>query len=597
MTPLSQHVLKRHLRSIGKTEKLANQVTALVRAALKAALLHLRDRPHPANLRDTLDGIQGVIERLRYTAALLVQDRLGELAAWGHAAMGKVLAMEVGRSEINAPKFHLAGESWKSEGIADYLKIIIRPPAKWFLRQLVGRAPELLTRLIDPQAASEIVLAGVAQGFDRTKIAKNLTVAFDGYGGAARRVVRTEGARIATESQLAVSEELPDIVIGYQINAVPKTEYSRPEHLKRSGTRYWREPKAGQLGFDQMPRPPIDPPGVVEYNCRCVTGNHRVFGSIKSISRAWYEGEGVELRTRFGARLTVTANHPVATDKGFVAAHALCEGNYVLSDGIRSCQFSDDVHDGVPTIEEVFEAALVSGGDLLIERPNSLEFHGDGKAMKGDVRVVFPDTVLMGGGYAEYGEGNDQFRFIGRERLAVRSQSLTGFSFRRHTSPLQLLGRGTATNRNARVLESQDKAERGGSFFDATASKTVLVSQRLEGFARSVACDEFGRNDDSFLQPSKSLVFAFCAERDPRFDELTANGDVSGAEFLHHLVDRHSADIGRDQLVSVKRRRLASHVYSVDTGLGYYTGSDSIVSIVQGNCYLVPLISVGGKIV
>ncbi len=81
--------------------------------------------------------------------------------------------------------------------------------------------------------------------------------------------MRTEGARIATESQLAVSEEIPDLVVGYQINAVPKTEYSRPEHLKRSGTRYWRNPKGNQLGLDQMPRPPIDPGGVVCWNCRC----------------------------------------------------------------------------------------------------------------------------------------------------------------------------------------------------------------------------------------------------------------------------------------------------------------------------------------
>lgn len=263
-SPISNAVLRRHLASIGKTERLAAHAAALVKAARRAVLNSIPDKPQPWHLGPLLASVRGIVERLRYAMGHMIQSRMTGLAEWGHLSMARVLSTAVKRAGAFEPE-----PEAKSEGIADYLRLIIRPPAQWVLRQLVGYAPEMLTRLIDPQAASDIVLAGVSQGYDRTKIAKELTQAFGGFENAARRVVRTEGARVATASQLEVSEEIPDMVVGYTINAVPKTEFSRPDHLKRSGTRYYRNPVGDQLGMDVMPQPPIDYPGKLEYNCRC----------------------------------------------------------------------------------------------------------------------------------------------------------------------------------------------------------------------------------------------------------------------------------------------------------------------------------------
>ena len=256
--------LRRHLSAVYRTERLAGAVGQLAREALRYALRQLPDQLTAFNVRHVADLIRGIVARLRHVAGYLIAVRLKGLAEWGHLAMARVLTTGAKRELAKTE------EAVVAEDLLDYLKMIIRPPSQWFLKQVVGRAPDLLTRLIDPQAASDIVLQGVAEGFDRTKIAKNLTQVFGGFESSARRVARTEGLRVATQTQLSASEEIPELVIGYKVFAVPKTEYSRPEHLKRSGTSYFRNPKGDQLGFDVLPQPPFDNPGnVLQHNCRC----------------------------------------------------------------------------------------------------------------------------------------------------------------------------------------------------------------------------------------------------------------------------------------------------------------------------------------
>ena len=255
--------LRRHLSAVYRTERLAGAVGQLARAALRYALRQLPDQLTAFNVRHVADLIRGIVARLRHVAGYLIAVRLKGLAEWGHLAMARVLTTGAKRELAKTE------ESVVTEDLLDYLKMIIRPPSQWFLKQVVGRAPDLLTRLIDPQAASDIVLQGVAEGFDRTKIAKNLTQVFGGFETSARRVARTEGLRVATQTQLSASEEIPELIRGYQILSVLDARV-RPDHRARHGTIYHREPKGDQLGFDVMPQPPIDQPGnVLAWNCRC----------------------------------------------------------------------------------------------------------------------------------------------------------------------------------------------------------------------------------------------------------------------------------------------------------------------------------------
>jgi len=272
--------LRRHLSAVYRTERLAGGMGQLVRAALRAALESIPDKPHPSNMGQALSRVRDIGDRLRLVAGFALAGRLRDLAEWGHLAMGRVLTSRAkeytddatgtnrNKPEQSVVPAGLASEFMR-EDLSDYLKLLIDPPGFDFLRLIVGDAPDLLTRLIDPQAASNTVLQGIAQGWDRRRIAAELTDVFGGWESSARRVARTEGLRVATRTQLSASEEIPDLVQGYQVLSVLDARV-RPEHRERHGTIYHRNPRGSQLGFDVMPQPPLDNPGsVLAHNCRC----------------------------------------------------------------------------------------------------------------------------------------------------------------------------------------------------------------------------------------------------------------------------------------------------------------------------------------
>ena len=129
-----------------------------------------------------------------------------------------------------------------------------------------------LSKLADPGVLAAKVAAGVQQGWTVQRIAADIRPAVQGAVTSARRVARTAGLWIAHEAELHVYEEgLSDIVVGYTVRAVVD-EATRKKHRERNGTAYYRHPKAGQLGFEEMPRPPRESPkdgGGWSFNCRC----------------------------------------------------------------------------------------------------------------------------------------------------------------------------------------------------------------------------------------------------------------------------------------------------------------------------------------
>lgn len=154
-------------------------------------------------------------------------------------------------------------------GRYDYSRLMIQPPSMSELTRIVGPAPLRLTKLFDPEKTARVIWQGISQGHDRRTIAKSLEKVLNNDAVAARRVARTEGLRVATHTQLAASEQIPDLITGYQVLATLDSR-TRPEHRQRHGTIYHRNPKPGQKGFDQMPHPPIEADGTIAYNCRCM---------------------------------------------------------------------------------------------------------------------------------------------------------------------------------------------------------------------------------------------------------------------------------------------------------------------------------------
>ena len=126
----------------------------------------------------------------------------------------------------------------------------------------------------------------------------------------------------------------------------------------------------------------------------CVLGDTLVSSlGVRAAYRREYTGEVVTIRTARGHELTVTPNHPILTDQGWVAAGLLKCGDNVISRAAfngNKCP-SPDVYKDEPRIEDVY-SALLERGDMLRFPASSGYFHGD--ISNGKIDAIFPQGLL-----------------------------------------------------------------------------------------------------------------------------------------------------------------------------------------------------------
>jgi hypothetical protein len=129
------------------------------------------------------------------------------------------------------------------------------------------------TRLGNPSNIASTINTMRLQGKTTRQIAKAIEPQVYGVKSTVARVVRDAGQYAATVQNVSTWNSLPrDFIVGYEVHAVPKTMYSRPDHLERSGTVYYFEPTRNQKSMADCPLPPYDREGgrlVLKYNCRC----------------------------------------------------------------------------------------------------------------------------------------------------------------------------------------------------------------------------------------------------------------------------------------------------------------------------------------
>lgn len=150
-------------------------------------------------------------------------------------------------------------------------------------------------------------------------------------------------------------------------------------------------PGAGQftaLGVS-VAHPPAHP--------NCFPVGTVVRGAFVAGLQARYAGEMVEVRTASGKRLALTANHPVLTSGGMVAANRLRQGMQAFSDALGTGDPSPlgrvNEHHGPAGIDEVLRALRREGATGSLA-PSAGDLHGDGAGVHDNIDVVWSDGVL-----------------------------------------------------------------------------------------------------------------------------------------------------------------------------------------------------------
>lgn len=274
----------------------------------------------------------------------------------------------------------------------------------------------------------------------------------------------------------------------------------------------------------------------------CVPGDSLLqAGPTQAMTRRWYSGP-LAVILLGGSELAVTPNHPVWTQRGWIAAKDVQQGDYLVSAVPR-----DGALGGHPNIQrepslasEVFDALGQAGAPQRMMTA-AVDFHGDG--MAGEVDVVRADRVLP------------QHRFGVRQ--PTEKIVLPG-SYLPRAMPLSRL------RLSAELLEAVAVGSPSG--MGGSAEEQALLAGHL-GHANE-------------------LRLGVGAQREAGSLESQPDGLQGNAYQPPDLLQCESGSVSRVEVIGTDVRPFSGHVFNLVTDSGWYVANGVIIHNCQLNMAL-----------
>lgn len=245
------------------------------------------------------------IQRIR----MKLQDAFDSFHRWSWSSTVEIYAKTIPRSfyrKIN-PKFAISGLENVQDGIPNYRLLfgisdiafrLFNEPVlakrkklsdkEWLsvLQELIFPAPteqetmnliyasdefgldwqdrilNLSRKIPDVDRLARELAKGFSDGENQQQLKNRIKPLVSGIESSTKRVVRTEGLRIAERTQRKAWDDLGEMMMGVQILAV-LDQNTRQHHALRNGTIYYKQPAEGQQDISTIPMLPDEP------NCRC----------------------------------------------------------------------------------------------------------------------------------------------------------------------------------------------------------------------------------------------------------------------------------------------------------------------------------------
>lgn len=423
-------------------------------------------------------------------------------------------------------------------------RILFPPPSQREVAEMVGRTgwadrfANLSKLITDKRALFGQLVTGYSDGENLKQLTKRVLPLVDDISASAKRIARTEGMRIAEQMQRKSWAPLGDMLEGAQIIAV-LDERTRPEHATRNGTIYYANPKGNQKGMQELPDLPDAP--------NCILPKHSIGGIISGALKAWYAGEVIQITMATGRSITVTANHPILTEHGFVAASTIQKGDYLLSDRKKvhgPSVVANHVQQRPVVIEDVFDSIAVDG---VRTKPVIVDFHGDELEMKGQVEVVGYQRVLLNR------EVSKAIEFIDKDLF---SDSNVQFS------------------------------PESGAGSECLSAGGVAVAAPSRPCLRKLSLDQLPIGLQS--TPLHSLSIGLTAKLHTLLLQMVSESYPSDATVFRYLVQRFPRMVLRDKVLDVSYRHYSGHVYDLQSEVGWYSCNGIIVH--NCRCMSVPIL-------
>ena len=329
---------------------------------------------------------------------------------------------------------------------------------------------------------------------------------------------------------------------------------------------------------------------------RCLTGDSLITSAddVTGISKRWFDGKIVVIKTAAGRELTCTPNHPILTGSGWIHAGLLNVGGNVISDGIgkRGTVTNGNNEDIKTTIHDCVESFLSSRKVRPVPMPTTAkDFHGDGIGSK--VAVVYSDSFLSNSVNATGAEHICKDCFISRHSNLKRffyrfcSVDFSGLFYR--------LSSGSIVRRFGEVLfllRSAISHTRRLLFAPvSTIYSSLLKCPSNHGSAISKL---FGNaaNPNSVIKKSDSVIHVdtddFTGSVDASIIKHPDDSIEAYAKLASELLAGSAGSVFIDDIVNVDIRDFSGHVYNLETVKGWYTANGIITH--NCRCSMVPVL-------
>ena len=314
---------------------------------------------------------------------------------------------------------------------------------------------------------------------------------------------------------------------------------------------------------------------------------------VKALLRRKFEGDVIDITTRGGRHLSVTANHPILTVNGWVKAGLLHDGDALL------CGFAGKGHDfGVPSVdnrppsaEQVFEALrLLDSSYPGGVEVSSADFYGE-SVSNGDVEVIDVNRLLKGhivpvgheslgdksltigalferckslngAGAANFGDGTHSLPSCG----VMRGLCLSCPVLRGHLGSADETGLGVAAPMDTSIIEPTVNDMPGDA---------VSLGQLQDALSALVSLDEIGRCGDAVRSYLDAIALEYSGDAFVGDSKLFGNG-----------FDALPSGIEVDYVSVADTRHFVGHVYNLSADGHWYTANGIITH--NCDCRVVP---------
>lgn len=255
------------------------------------------------------------------------------------------------------------------------------------------------------------------------------------------------------------------------------------------------------------------------------------------LMRTKYTGPIVDMLTASGRRLRVTPNHIMLTDRGWVRAKFLSQGDQIISNqlGLESVLplLSPDDNDSPASVEEIFTFAV----EHLGMSPSTVP--ATPKDLKGDVTNGKVDVI------------------------AINSELMNELktAFPKNFTDLGLIHTGSTVGLNS-----------SGDLH----SMLIRLGLAADGISSRPSHSHSEISTES-IERDSSLIRAV-PNYQARLDKTSADRYSGNSELLTKLLETDSLPVQTDNLVAISNVEFSGHVYDLSTESTLYVANDYITS-------------------